>query len=165
MKSKDSGTVILELALTFVVIFLLLFGGIELSRVERTLQTINSLSREVANSSYRECIESAAINTCLQQEANRMKNLGKEINPSIEVITSIWEWDGANCVQKATYPSGLSKIGTEDFYDTALTLLGEVCRDHGNLAFGEVTAPYQSTSRYLRSFLRFDEGLYAIALF
>lgn len=92
---NEKGGAMLEFALAAPIFLALSFAGFEFSRSLKILQTGSTLSREVANISFRRCGGETG-NTridCLQTVANEAIDFSRVTNGSVSVIISVYTYN------------------------------------------------------------------------
>ena len=89
------GVALVEFILIMPLAIIICLGAIDLSRAIRTFKTASTLSREMANAAYRECVTSdrAEREACLLHAQNRIQNFANQLvdpNPAVAVTMFIW---------------------------------------------------------------------------
>ena len=103
---SNIGAVLLELTLFVLIILLIGFSGFELTASLKHRKMAISLSRELANTVYRECSDAYQIDKtgCLGNIHTNMQNFAQTLAPLSYVAVSVYSYD-VRSETDPTFPS------------------------------------------------------------
>jgi len=108
----ESGAVMLEFALVFPIMLLIVFSGIEYSRCFRNMQMAASLSREAASVAYRDCasdLPGDQLDHCIRTAREDIEKLASNLNEGSKIVISVYGRDSGTMDRLSISPS----IGTD----------------------------------------------------
>lgn len=89
----EGGNATVELALILPVLFLLGMASLDLSRTHAVHQTLSTLTREAANSVFRECSELTTPGPCIASLQGEIAAQTNTMIPGAQLIVSIYKYD------------------------------------------------------------------------
>lgn len=152
------GQAIVELALILPLLLVIVFGTVEYSHMFMTALRASNLSREIANTAFRDCafVGDLAMKGCLTTNVERVRNEGNVVLPDFSaqgmVIASAYEQDIGSSppVRLIAQRTG----GSGDFtsrYDVN-GVDPELLAKHERIVIGEILYPYTPVTP-IKSFL------------
>lgn len=164
--ASESGAALIELAVILPFLLLLFFGAVDLVRMFQARQIMTALSRESANTVFRECLEldGQVLTDCIGDVWNRLTQVSGIALPGTRVVISLYRWSGTtSTATRIAYcdssppptPSGCDVDGINNSRFTAAsfpagnTPLTVMIRETERLAVGEVFYTYQPMFGFL----------------
>ena len=93
LSRSEGGNATVELALVLPVLFLLGMASLDLSRTHAVHQTLSTLTREAANSVFRECSELTTPSPCIAGFQSELAAQASTMIPGAQLIISIYKYD------------------------------------------------------------------------
>lgn len=132
---RQRGSVMVELAIVVPIIVVIGFLSIELTRALRLRQAMNSVAREVANESFRNCEGSTAADVCLDSVVNSVTQRINYLLPNIYIASTIYEID-----RTPPIPAGGPPINREGVHDPTIRSKYTAGSPNFNTAFADCAA-------------------------
>ena len=112
----ENGAILLEFAMVWPVMALIVFAGIEYSRCFRNMQMAASLSREAASVAYRDCGSDLQgdrnrLDTCLNSIRLEIEALAENLNEGSKIVISVYGRDTGNLDRLSISPSLGNDVG------------------------------------------------------
>lgn len=94
---KQHGAALIELSLVVGALLTIFFGGIATSQFLRVSEILSELSKQAANSTFRECISVTTVDdSCVENVALRLNTYAETVLPGSEVIISVYSYDSGS---------------------------------------------------------------------
>jgi len=157
----EKGAVLIEFAIVWPIMFLIVFSGIEYSRSFRNMQMAASLSREAASVAYRDCASDIPgdehLSPCLIRVRNNIERLAENLNEGSKIVISVYGIDSGSMERLGISPSIGNGLGTDldnlyfdysRFSPTASGINGNIDVDanfdgHRRIVIAEAWVPFQ----------------------
>jgi hypothetical protein len=104
----ENGAILLEFAMVWPVMALIVFAGIEYSRCFRNMQMAASLSREAASLAYRDCgsdLPGTHLDFCVNEKRLEIESLAENLNEGSKIVISVFGRDTGNLDRLSISPS------------------------------------------------------------
>lgn len=141
---KQHGSVLVEFILILPLVFLICLAAIDLSRAIRTFKIASTMSREVANMVFRECVTSdqAERSDCLNGVHGRIQGLATVLAPGSEVLVTLFISQPGRGILTET-----RTVGTRPFRYADTAALDAPTGTNGLLRIGESAIDPSITER------------------
>ena len=157
-------------------LLLITFSGIEYSRRFKVHQVLLSISKEIANGTFRTCwnLDSSGAQTtqCLQDELSSINSSGAFANfslPNVRIMATLWECSplpNADPIRlgSATLPVNSSVVSHYTATNFSIGLKN-MCRQHKRFVIGEAYSTYNSLFPSMVPAINSSGDLYAVSIF
>ena len=165
--NSSQGASLVEFAMVLPLLFTIIFGGIEVTRVLQSWQKMSNLAKESSNLAFRSCYLSTNIQDCLENAYSKIDQLKDQILPGSTIIISMYKYNNSSGRAEVlgNYPTtGSTTLGNTKYTPTLVkSQLSTVYTNKQKIVISEIYYRYPPISLIFNSMLNkviYEESIY-----